>query len=283
MKVIHSPGELRLSLASFKRKKKTIGFVPTMGYLHEGHLSIVRKAKKENKVVVVSVFVNPLQFGPKEDFWRYPRNLSRDADLLRRERTDFLFSPFVKEFYPADFQTSVSVQELSKPLCGVTRPAHFAGVATVVLKLLNWVMPDTLYLGQKDYQQFRVVEQMVKDLDFPAKVKMAPIVREPDGLAMSSRNIFLNATARAEAVLLYRALQEGTQLVRAGQRDTAKIKRAMRELLKAILHGHLDYLEMVDAQTLEPVVKLKNGARVLIALAFFFGKTRLIDNVIITV
>ena len=202
MKVIRHPRELRNALRSLKKKGRAIGFVPTMGCLHEGHLSLVRRSKNENRATVVSIFVNPLQFGPREDFRRYPRNIARDTALLRKVKADFLFLPDLKEFYPAGFQTLASVKNLSRPLCGVSRPTHFAGVATVVLKLLNTVMPDTIYLGQKDYQQFRILEQMAKDLDFPVRVRMLPIVREPDGLAMSSRNMFLSAAeGRGGAVL----------------------------------------------------------------------------------
>ncbi len=283
MQTLHSSPKLKKVLDPLRKKGKAIGFVPTMGSLHEGHLALVRRAKKENDIVVVSIFVNPLQFGPKEDYKRYPRNFTRDAQLLRRENTTILFEPSLKDFYPSDFQTSVSLNKLSKPLCGARRPAHFGGVCTVVLKLLGLVTPDRLYLGQKDYQQFRVVEQMVRDLDFPAEVKMVPIVREKDGLAMSSRNIFLSKAERAEAVFLYRALQEGQRLVRAGTRDLPKIRKMMRAVLKKASLGRLDYLEIVDARSLEPVVELRSGSRVLIALAAFFGKTRLIDNLLIRV
>ncbi len=254
-----------------------------MGYLHEGHLSLVRASRKENRVTVASIFVNPLQFGPQEDFWRYPRDLVRDMRLLKEGRVDFLFTPLVKELYPEDFQTSVAVKKLSQPLCGVTRPIHFGGVATVVLKLLNIVQPDAIYLGQKDYQQFRVVEQMAKDLDLPVKVRMAPIVREADGLAMSSRNVLLSSVERREAVFLSRALQEGAEQVRSGQRDASKVKKAMREVLGLAPHTRVDYAEIVDAEALQAVVKLKVHSRVLLALAVFFGKTRLIDNRLVTV
>jgi pantoate--beta-alanine ligase len=254
-----------------------------MGYLHEGHLSLVRASRKENRVTVASIFVNPLQFGPQEDFWRYPRDLVRDTRLLKEGRVDFLFTPLVKELYPEDFQTSVAVKKLSRPLCGVTRPVHFGGVATVVLKLLNIVQPDSVYLGQKDYQQFRVVEQMARDLDLPVKVRMAPIIRETDGLAMSSRNVLLSTVERREAVFLSRALQEGAELVRSGQRDVSKVKKAMREVLRFAPHGRVDYAEIVDAEALQAVVKLKVHSRALLALAVFFGKTRLIDNRLVTV
>ncbi len=281
MKVIRHPREFRNALRSLKKKGRAIGFVPTMGCLHEGHLSLVRRSKKENRATVVSIFVNPLQFGPLEDFRRYPRNTARDTALLRKAKADFLFLPGLKEFYPAGFQTSASVKHLSRPLCGASRPTHFAGVATVVLKLLNLVRPDAIYLGQKDYQQFLIVEQMVKDLDLPVRVRMSPIVREPDGLAMSSRNVFLSASERREAPFLYRALQKAAQLAKTGK-DAVKIKKAVREGLKKAPHLKIDYVEIVDAETLAPVVELKSHRKILIALAVFFGKTRLIDNFLIT-
>lgn len=283
MRIIHKPQALRTSLQDFKQKQKSIGFVPTMGCLHEGHLSLVRLSKKENDLTVVSIFVNPLQFGPKEDFKRYPRELKSDLALLKKEKVDFVFTPRPQDFYAPDFQTEVKVKVLSLPLCGLARPVHFAGVATVVLKLLNSAGPDRLYLGQKDYQQFRVLSQMVKDLDFPVKVRMAPIVREADGLAMSSRNRFLSAEHRRQAVCLYEALQKGLRLVKEGCRDGFLLKKSLRQVLQAASRGRLDYLEIVDAQTLRPVVKLKARQDILIALAVFFGKTRLIDNVLFKV
>ncbi len=283
MRVIRHSQELRNALQALRKRRRAIGFVPTMGYLHEGHLSLVRQAKKENKATVVSIFVNPLQFGPLDDFWRYPRDLGKDTELLRKEKINFLFTPRVREFYPEDFQTSVSVKNFAQGLCGVSRPSHFVGVATVVLKLLNIVMPDTIYLGQKDYQQFRLIEQMVKDLDFPVRVRMAPIVREPNGLAMSSRNVLLSAPERQEAPFLYRALQRGSDLVKSGVADASKIKKRVKEVLKNARHLKIDYVEIVDAQTLEPVVELKNRQKILIALAVFFGNVRLIDNFLITV
>ena len=281
MKTVQSSAKLKSALFEFKRKKKSIGFVPTMGYLHEGHLSLVRRCRKESKVTVVSIFVNPLQFGPKEDYWRYPRNLARDARLLEREKVDFLFTPTSKEFYPEDFQTSVSVKRLSGPLCGASRPTHFAGVATVVLKLLNVVSPDVMYLGQKDYQQCRVIEQMVKDLDVPARVQIAPIIREPDGLAMSSRNVLLAPAERRQAPFLHRALQRVQELSKAGVRHAEPLKKAVFGILGTAPSAKIDYVEIVDAETLEAVVELKKGRLYVAAAAVFFGKTRLIDNVLI--
>lgn len=283
MKTFRNSPALKAALSPLRRKNKKIGFVPTMGSLHEGHLSLVRLAAKENDAVVVSIFVNPLQFGPKEDFWRYPRDLARDSQMLKKEKTSFLFAPLAKEFYAEDFQTQVSLGALTKPLCGRTRPTHFSGVATVVLKLLNLVTPTTLYLGQKDYQQFRVVQQMVKDMDFSCEVKPAPIVREADGLAMSSRNIFLSRVERREAIFVHRSLEEAEKLVRAGLQDPAKVRQGALQVLGLAPHARLDYLEIVDAQTLQTMIRLKPGSKILVAIAVFFGKTRLIDNVLIKV
>ncbi len=283
MKTFQSSEALRNALIRFIKKNRAIGFVPTMGYLHEGHLSLVRLAKKENDAVVVSLFVNPLQFGPKEDFWRYPRDPGRDCRMLRKEKIEFVFTPLPKPFYPADFETSVSLSRLTKPLCGRTRPTHFAGVATVVLKLLNIVMPTNLYLGQKDYQQFRVVQQMLKDLEFPCRVRMAPTVRESNGVAMSSRNVFLSPVERREAPFIHRSLEEAERLVQSGFHDPARIKERLQEILRLAPHAKLDYLEIVDSETLRSVIKLKPGSKILVAIAVFFGKTRLIDNTLIRV
>ncbi len=283
MKIFQKISQLKSYAFESRRKKKTVGFVPTMGALHEGHLSLVRLAKKENKRVVVSIFVNPLQFEPQDDFWRYPRDLVRDTKLLLSEKVDVLFTPNPKEFYSGDFGTSVSVKKISLPLCGISRPAHFAGVATVVLKLLNLVQPNALYLGQKDYQQVRVIEQMIKDLELDVRVRVAPIVREKNGLAMSSRNSLLKPIERQEAAYLYEALTKAKELIESGIEDPAKIKKLMNAVLKDAAHGRIDYLEIVDPVTLESLVKLKNKSRSLIALAVFFGKTRLIDNSIVDV
>ena len=283
MKVIRHQTALKKNLKGIRRGRETIGFVPTMGYLHEGHLSLVRRARKENDRVVVSVFVNPLQFGPKEDFALYPRDNRRDLKLLKNEKVDFVFLPDEKKFYPPSFETTVSVAKLSRPLCGVVRPKHFAGVATVVLKLLNQVSPDTIYLGQKDYQQCRVIARMVSDLDLPVRVRLCPIVREEDGLAMSSRNIRLDAEERMQAAYLNKALGVGEALVRKGIRNAEKIKAAIRTVLSQATRGKIDYAEIVDAVTLEPMVQLKTGQKIELALAVFFSKTRLIDNRIIRV
>ena len=281
MQVLTSRKALKAFLLSLKNKKKSIGFVPTMGFLHEGHLSLVKKSVAGNDCTVVSIFVNPLQFGPKEDLKRYPRDLQRDQRLLAQAGADVLFAPSSKEFYPTDFQTTVSVSRLGLPLCGRTRPGHFAGVATVVLKLLNLVSPDRLYLGQKDFQQCRVLEQMIEDVDMPVSVWRMPIVREKDGLAMSSRNVYLSPAERSEAALLSQSLRRARDFIQAGGQDAKKIKKEILSLVHSAVLGRVDYAEIVDARTLEPVVKLKKGARVLVALAVYFSKTRLIDNVLV--
>ena len=201
--------------------------------------------------------------------------------MLAQEKTDFLFMPLVSEFYPKNFQTEVSVKKISKPLCGISRPIHFAGVATVVLKLLNVVVPNILYLGQKDYQQFKVVERMVLDLEMPTCVRMAPIIREKDGLAMSSRNVYLSELERKEALVLSRMLSEAKKAIQSGERNMRHLTQVLHSFLKSAPHGKMDYLEIVDAETLESVVELKNGQTVLIALAVTFGKTRLIDNILV--
>ena len=283
MLVIRSSRSLRKIVQGFKDKKKTLGFVPTMGYLHEGHLSIVRRARKESDCVVVSVFVNPLQFGPKEDFRRYPRDEARDIKMLKNAKVDVLFMPDTKDFYPADFRSGVSVGFLSRPLCGATRPTHFAGVATGVLKLLNLVSPDLLYLGQKDYQQFRVVQQMIQDLDVPVELRLCPTFREKDGLAMSSRNYFLDTEERMQATYLNRALGAAEDLIRRGIRNTQELKQVMRSELSKAPRAKVDYAEIVDAASLSPVVQLKKGQKIELALAVFFSKTRLIDNRIVRV
>lgn len=241
-------------------------------------MSLVRRARRENRTVVVSLFVNPTQFGPGEDYRTYPRTFRRDCALLRREKVDVLLAPKASDVYPEDFQTQVAVGRLSKPLCGISRPTHFGGVATVVLKLLERVRPDALYLGQKDYQQYLVVRQLVLDLDVPVSVRLCPIVREKDGLAMSSRNVKLSPAERQEALVLYRALREADRAIRGGCGDAGAVRRILRRTLRQARGARVDYAEVVDGRTLEPVVELNKGRLILLALAVFFGRTRLIDN-----
>jgi len=245
-----------------------------MGALHEGHLSLVRRARRENSVVVVSIFVNPLQFGPNEDFRRYPRDVKRDARLLKKH-CDVLFLPG-RAFIPKDIKTSVVVKDVTAPLCGAARPGHFTGVATIVAKLLSVVGPDRLYLGQKDAQQAVVIKRMVRDLGFPVEVVVCPVVREKDGLAMSSRNAYLSSQERRRAVVLYQAVKSAQRLVDRGVRDAGRILRALEDLIHRVPETRIDYIEIVDPKTLEPVRTITG--RALLALAVFVGETRLIDN-----
>ena len=283
MEVLSSRAALRRYVASLKKKGKSIGFVPTMGYLHGGHLSLVRRSVRENGATIASIFVNPLQFGPKEDFKSYPRAAARDKKMLRSAGCGALFMPSAAEMYPEGFQTTVAVSELAKPLCGKSRPTHFAGVTTVVSKLLNLVSPDRLYLGQKDFQQCRVLERMIEDLALPVEVRRVPIAREKDGLAMSSRNARLTLEERRRAPALYRALLEARDLIAAGERNASKVKKGLRRALSLAGRGKTDYAEIVDSRTLKDVVKLKPNAEVLVAVAVFFSAARLIDNVVVRV
>ena len=263
-----------------RREGKTIGFVPTMGYLHEGHLSLIRKARKENDYVVISIFVNPAQFGPREDFTKYPRNFLRDKKLARSCGVDSIFYPSAKAMYPQGYKTSVLVEDLSNVLCGARRPGHFRGVTTVVLKLFNIVGPDAAYFGRKDAQQAIIIKKMVEDLNLPVKIKVLPIVREKDGLAMSSRNTYLSKQERENATILYNSLQTAVGMIKSGDKDPRKITAAVRKMIKAKRGARIDYIKIVDFDTLKEVKKIK--ARSLIAVAVFIGKTRLIDNIIIS-
>ncbi len=248
-----------------------------MGALHEGHLSLVRRARRENAAVVVSIFVNPLQFGPAEDFQKYPRDAKRDARLLKG-LCDVLFMPG-RGFIPKDIKTTVSVKDVSAPLCGGSRPGHFTGVATIVAKLLLAVGPDRLYLGQKDAQQAVVVKKMVQDLNFPVDVVVCPVVREKDGLAMSSRNACLSPQERRRAVVLYQAIKSAERMAARGVRETAKIIQALEDLIHRVPETRSDYVEVVDPKTLE-LVRTITG-RALLALAVTVGDTRLIDNTVL--
>ncbi len=249
-------------------------------------MSLVKKARQENDIVVASLFVNPLQFGPKEDLKKYPRNFVRDHKLFKKAGVDILFAPSADEFYPEGFQTSIQAGPLSKGLCGRTRPHHFGGVATVVLKLIHLVEPDRMYLGQKDFQQVRVLEQLVTDMDLSTKIVRCPIIRESDGLAMSSRNVYLSPEERKEAALLHAALKKIASRIKSGDRWVGSLKKELIRSLKQAKTAKIDYAEIVDAQTLKPMVELKQLPRkseLLIAAALFFSKARLIDNILIRV
>jgi pantoate--beta-alanine ligase len=267
---------VRRAVAAWRGLGHRIAFVPTMGAIHAGHLSLVRRARARGGRVVASIFVNPLQFGPREDYRRYPRTLARDRALLRDAGVDLLWRPEVQDLYPEGFRTRVTVTGLSDVLEGASRPGHFAGVATVVLKLVNIVAPDDLWLGQKDAQQARIVEQMLRDLDVPVRVVRGLTVREPDGLALSSRNAYLDAGQRRQAVALARGLAEALKLLRKGERSAAKLKRAIRSIWKRHRDVHEDYVAVVSADTLEPVRRVRG--RVLVAVAARVGRARLIDN-----
>ena len=260
---------------------KTIGFVPTMGRWHEGHLSLIRAARKRCQVLVVSIFVNPLQFGPQEDYQQYPCDLSRDARIARAERVDYLFHPSLEEMFPRGFNTAVEVRELSDKLCGRSRPGHFQGVATVVLKLFNIVKPDVAFFGQKDAQQAVIIKQMIDDLNLDLELVIMPIVREKDGLAMSSRNFYLNPQERKAATILYKSMLKVRELVLEGERRAAAIISHMSQMIEKEPLARVDYITLSDAENLQEVDIIKG--KVLIALAVFIGKTRLIDNLILEV
>jgi pantoate--beta-alanine ligase len=268
------------TIAGFKEARRqmegTVGFVPTMGYLHEGHLFLARRAKAENDVSVVSIFVNPTQFGPKEDFARYPRDPERDLAMLEREKTDLVLMPPVEEIYPAGASTWVDVENVTKTLEGATRPGHFRGVATVVAKLFNIVEPTKAYFGQKDAQQVVVIRKMVTDLNMNLEVVVVPTQRESDGLAMSSRNVYLNPQERQAAVVLWRSMNLAQGLWQKGERDAEKIRNEMVALIKKEPLARTDYVSISDPGTLEELSQVKGPA--LVSMAVYVGKTRLIDN-----
>jgi pantoate--beta-alanine ligase len=263
-----------------RRAGKRLGLVPTMGALHAGHLSLVRAARASCDVVAVSIFVNPLQFGPKEDFSRYPRDLERDRELLNHERVDLVFVPSAEEMYDPGRSAYVTVEGLSERLCGRSRPGHFRGVTTVVAKLFHIVEPDVAFFGQKDAAQAAIIRQMVRDLNFDIQIVVAPIVREPDGLAMSSRNTYLPPDQRKQATVLYRALMRVQTLADRGERRSAELIRAGEEVIREEPGAKLEYLEAVNPDTLERVADVSGGA--LVAIAALVGSTRLIDNVLLT-
>lgn len=261
---------------------RSIGLAPTMGALHEGHLSLVRKAREDNDVVVVSIFVNPTQFGPGEDFDKYPRDLAGDLDKLEAENADIVFAPAVEDMYRSGHSTVVEVGgALTSTLCGMSRPGHFRGVTIVVSKLLNIVLPDRAYFGEKDFQQLQVIRRMVRDLNFPVEIVPLPIVREKDGLAMSSRNKYLSKDERIDALALKEALEHFRERVEEGERDAMKLAADMMSLIEETPSAEIDYVAVVDAETLEDVATL--AGRTLAALAVKFGATRLIDNTVVEV
>lgn len=267
---------VRRAVTRWRRKGQRVAFVPTMGAIHRGHLSLVSRARSTADRVVVSIFVNPLQFGPHEDYRRYPRPVRADRRLLEQAGVDFLWRPNAARLYPPDHRTRVRVDELSSVLEGASRPGHFEGVTTVVAKLLNVVQPDDLWLGQKDAQQARILEQMTRDLDFPVRVRRAPTTRERDGLALSSRNAYLSADERRQAVALVRGLRAARALLQQGVRSSARLRSEIRRVWRRFPAVREDYVAIVDARTLRPVRTV--AGRILVAVAARVGVARLIDN-----
>ena len=278
-KKISQLSEMKSWSQEMKRQGQKLALVPTMGYFHEGHLALMRRAKELADKVVVSIFVNPIQFGPQEDFARYPRDLERDTKLATEVGVDVLFLPEAEAMYPPGFQTYVEVEKLSQPLCGAKRPGHFCGVATVVLKLFNIVQPHLAIFGLKDYQQFLVIRQMSRDLNLDVEIVGHPTVREEDGLAMSSRNAYLSPEERKVAPCLYKSLLLAQELVSSGERDPQVIVEKLKSFILSHPYTKVDYIEIRDPETLAPVKKITSP--VLVALAVFVGKARLIDNMII--
>ncbi len=279
METIHTIEWMKQIAHEARAHERILGLVPTMGALHEGHFSLIRAAQRECAPLVVSLFVNPKQFGPAEDFSKYPRTLEQDRAALEALGVDFLFAPSPQDMYPAGFRTSVVVEGLSDRLEGRSRPGHFRGVTTVVLKLFEIVQPRFAYFGRKDAQQVRIIQQIAGDLNLDTQVIACPIVREPDGLAMSSRNAYLNGGDRQAATVLHRALGAMKHEIEAGERDAARLTATIRRIFEVEPGAALDYAEIVDADSLEPVIRLRKSCLTLVAA--FIGKTRLIDNALI--
>ena len=279
MHTISSSAEITAISKEARRAGKRVGFVPTMGALHQGHMSLVRAARAQSDLVIVSIFVNPTQFGPKEDFAKYPRTLEQDRALLASDKVDYVFAPSVEEIYPKDSSTWVAVEGISERLDGRSRPGHFRGVSTVVSKLFNIVQPDLAFFGQKDAAQVAIIHKMVRDLDFDVRIVVCPTVREADGLAMSSRNAYLNPQQRKQATVLYRSLMRVQMLVDRGETNSSELLAAGKSVIAEESAVRLDYFEIVGRDTLEPLADVREGA--LIAVAAHVGETRLIDNIVL--
>jgi len=276
MQIVSTLPDLRSTRLSFSG---TVGLVPTMGYLHEGHLSLVRRAKEECDHIVVSIFVNPAQFGPGEDLSRYPRDLDRDLSLIEPLGADLVWMPTAEMMYPDGYQTWVEVEAMTRPLEGAMRPGHFRGVTTIVAKLFNGVQPHRGYFGQKDAQQAAVIRQMTRDLNFPIEIVVCPIIREPDGLAMSSRNVYLNSEQRNAATVLYRSLSKAKEAHDRGERHAGKLRQVMQDVLASEPLAHAQYVSCADYDTLEELDTVRG--KTLLSMAVFMGKTRLIDNFVL--
>ncbi len=279
MKIIRTIKDMQAESGHLRQAGNKIGFVPTMGFLHEGHLSLIRIARDKADVVIVSIFVNPTQFGPEEDLDKYPRDFKRDEKLAQDAGADVIFYPTVEEMYPQNYLTYVNVEKITGKLCGTSRPVHFKGVATICAKLFLAVKPDFAVFGQKDAQQVLVIQRMVKDLNFDLDIIVGPIVREEDGLAMSSRNTYLSEDERADALSLNQSLRAAEQMIQDGEQDAAVIKTMIMEKIAKKTHTRIDYISIVDAHTLESTSRINKP--ILIALAVFVGKIRLIDNTVI--
>ncbi len=281
MRLIQQAHQMMSTAQALRRKGTTIGFVPTMGALHDGHLSLIRAARRHTRVAIVSIFVNPLQFGPDEDYARYPRDLKRDLNLAKASGAEIVFVPDLSQLYPTGFGTAVEVQGVSEQLEGVSRPGHFRGVATVVAKLFHLTQPTIAYFGQKDYQQTVVIQRMVKDLNLSVAIRVMPTVRESDGLAMSSRNVYLNPEERRQAAVIFRALTAAKAQIREGERQPERVREAMRGLILSESLTRIEYLALVNATTLKPLTVLVG--RVAMLAAVRVGATRLIDNLLVDV
>lgn len=279
MKIFTKISEIRSEVNLRRAEGKSIGLIPTMGFLHEGHLSLVRESLRKTDCAIVSIFVNPAQFGPDEDFKQYPRDLERDVDILEKEGVEIVFLPDLEDMYPENYRTYVEVHDLQDKLCGRSRPGHFRGVCTVVLKLFQIVKPDIAFFGQKDAQQALILKKMVRDLNLRVDIDVLPIVREADGLALSSRNIYLNTEERNAALVLIKSLKKAEQMIDEEGRESGRIIQAMREVINLEPLARIDYVEIVDLDNLNPLDKIEGEA--LVALAVFIGKTRLIDNMIV--
>ena len=279
LKIVHTVDEVRQEVAKWRKKGETVGLVPTMGFLHAGHQSLIKKSVEDNDRTVVSVFVNPMQFGPNEDLEAYPRDMDRDSALCENTGADLIFNPEPEEMYKDGFVSFVDMNGLTNHLCGLSRPVHFRGVCTVVTKLFNIVCPERAYFGQKDAQQLAVIKRMVKDLNQPLEIVGCPIVREADGLAMSSRNTYMNVEERSAALILSKSIKLGQELVEAGERDAEVIRTKMTELLNSEPMADVEYVEVVDNLTMESVDELKGDILVAIAVKIN-NKVRLIDNFI---
>lgn len=281
MKVCRTINDLRDELKTYRQQQNIISFVPTMGYLHEGHLSLVRYAKNNSDICVVSIFVNPTQFSPNEDFTQYPRDEKRDLSLLEKENCDFVFIPEVNEIYGEDYQTYVKVKKYCDILEGEFRPTHFEGVTTIVLKLFNIVQPNFSVFGQKDAQQAFIIQKMVNDLNIPVRIDVLPVVREKDGLAMSSRNVYLNEEERKQALSLFQGIQFAESLFHKGERSAKILKEKVKEIISSYPLTKIDYVEIVNKKNFEEVEYLKDGEKFYLLLAVRIGKVRLIDNTIL--